>query len=63
MPISWDKRKLFWSTILYGVLSLSSVAWAQQSVEISKEALQDKIRGAWAAQTIGVTYGLSLIHI
>ncbi len=57
MPISWDKRKLFWSTILYGVLSLSSVAWAQQSVEISKEALQDKIRGAWAAQTIGVTYG------
>jgi hypothetical protein len=57
MPISWDKRKLFWSTILYGVLSLSGVAWAQQSVEISKEALQDKIRGAWAAQTIGVTYG------
>ena len=36
---------------------VSSVAWAQQSVEISKEALHDKIRGAWAAQTIGVTYG------
>ena len=57
MPISWDKKKLFLGAILYGVLSLASVAWAQQSVEMSKEALQDKIRGAWAAQTIGVTYG------
>lgn len=26
-------------------------------VTISKEALKDKIKGAWAAQTIGVTYG------
>lgn len=26
-------------------------------VTISKEVLKDKIKGAWAAQTIGVTYG------
>ncbi|MCK5369507.1 MAG: hypothetical protein KAQ62_13185, partial [Cyclobacteriaceae bacterium] len=27
------------------------------SFVLSKEVLQDKIKGAWAAQTIGVTYG------
>lgn len=27
------------------------------SVTLSKEVLQDKIKGAWAAQTIGVTFG------
>ncbi|MDH3652466.1 MAG: ADP-ribosylglycohydrolase family protein, partial [Saprospiraceae bacterium] len=26
-------------------------------ITISKEILKDKIKGAWAAQTIGVTYG------
>ena len=26
-------------------------------IKISKEVLKDKIKGAWAAQTIGVTYG------
>ena len=37
--------------------------------EIDKATLQDKIRGGWAGQTIGCTYGgptefkLSLIHI
>lgn len=28
------------------------------SITISKEILKDKIKGAWAAQTIGVTFGL-----
>lgn len=28
------------------------------SITISKELLKDKIKGAWAAQTIGVTFGL-----
>jgi hypothetical protein len=31
---------------------------AEGSVTLSKEALKDKIKGAWAAQTIGVTFGL-----
>lgn len=30
---------------------------AEDSVTLSTETLRDKIRGAWAAQTIGVTYG------
>ncbi|MDR0575156.1 MAG: ADP-ribosylglycohydrolase family protein [Tannerella sp.] len=28
------------------------------SITLSKEALKDKIKGAWAAQTIGVTFGI-----
>lgn len=30
----------------------------EKTVTISKELLKDKIKGAWAAQTIGVTFGL-----
>ena len=30
---------------------------SDEFVTISKEVLKDKIKGAWAAQTIGVTYG------
>lgn len=30
----------------------------QKTITISKERLKDKIKGAWAAQTIGVTFGL-----
>ena len=30
---------------------------SQDYITISKEMLKDKIKGAWAAQTIGVTYG------
>lgn len=29
-----------------------------ETVKMSKEVLRDKIKGAWAAQTIGVTFGL-----
>ena len=29
----------------------------QKSVTISKSALQDKIKGGWAGQVIGVTFG------
>jgi hypothetical protein len=42
------------STLL--ILSVSATA-AEQAVTISTESLKDKIKGAWAAQTIGVTYG------
>lgn len=35
-----------------------SIAFAQSStIKISKEVLQDKIKGGWAGQTIGVTFG------
>ncbi len=30
---------------------------AQKTVTISKEVLKDKIKGGWAGQTIGVTFG------
>ncbi|MCQ2143084.1 MAG: ADP-ribosylglycohydrolase family protein [Bacteroidales bacterium] len=33
------------------------VSCAPRTVEISKEELLDKIKGGWAAQTIGVSYG------
>jgi len=39
------------------VLSLSSASFAAESITISADTLRDKIKGAWAAQTIGVTYG------
>ncbi|MDP4252199.1 MAG: ADP-ribosylglycohydrolase family protein, partial [Bacteroidota bacterium] len=31
--------------------------FAQQTFSISKEKLKDKIKGGWAGQTIGVTFG------
>ena len=33
------------------------IIFAQQSVIITKDKLQDKIKGGWAGQTIGVTFG------
>lgn len=38
------------------ILSCISV-FAQESVTLSKATLQDKIKGGWAGQVIGVTYG------
>ncbi len=32
-------------------------SYAQKTVTISKEVLKDKIKGGWAGQTIGVTFG------
>jgi hypothetical protein len=47
--------------ILRGMLflGLASTAWAAESspARISRAALLDKIRGAWAGQMIGVSYG------
>ena len=57
MPIGEGTKRVLLSAIICGVMSLAGIAWTQDSVEISRETLQDKIRGAWAAQTIGVTYG------
>ena len=30
---------------------------AQKTITISKDVLKDKIKGGWAGQTIGVTFG------
>ena len=38
------------------LLSMPALS-AESMVTISPETLKDKIKGAWAAQTIGVTYG------
>ena len=43
---------------LYLVLVTGSIAFAQEnSFVVSKQILKDKIRGGWAGQTIGVTFG------
>jgi ADP-ribosylglycohydrolase len=35
----------------------SNLVFAQQTITISKDKLKDKIKGGWAGQTIGVTFG------
>src|SRR6476619_6351510 len=47
-------KKLF---LLAHVLFLMHYLPAQKTITISKEKLKDKIRGGWAGQTIGVTFG------
>ncbi len=42
-------------SLLFFCLSLEGIA--QKSFTISKDALKDKIKGGWAGQTIGVTFG------
>ena len=43
--------------ILSILILIACAPEAKNTVTLSKEALQDKIKGAWAAQTVGVTYG------
>ena len=38
-------------------LSLILSSCASSKVEMSRDELMDKIKGAWAGQTIGCTYG------
>lgn len=58
--MSTQKRSLATSSLLTGLglflFPLLGIA-AEREVTISAETLKDKIKGAWAAQTIGVTYG------
>lgn len=59
------KRKLFYSGVWVIILSLLNGCAEKKSVtipaseffSISKVELKDKIRGGWAGQTIGVTFG------
>ena len=40
------------------LLFIPAVAWSQsKTFVLSKQTLQDKIKGGWAGQTIGVTFG------
>lgn len=42
---------------LFASLLIALVTLAQKTITLSKEVLQDKIKGGWAGQTIGVTFG------
>ena len=50
-------RILYHSFIAIGLLVCSINATSQETMTMSTAMLRDKIKGAWAAQTIGVTYG------
>lgn len=39
------------------VLTVAKPSSAESARHLSREALRDRIRGAWAAQMIGVSYG------
>ena len=45
------------SLILVLFFQCQSKSGESEYYELTKDALRDKIKGAWAAQTIGVTYG------
>ncbi|MGH2564852.1 MAG: ADP-ribosylglycohydrolase family protein, partial [Ginsengibacter sp.] len=47
-------KRLWTFTCLLFVLQ---IAMAQKTITISKDDLKDKIKGGWAGQTIGVTFG------
>jgi hypothetical protein len=51
------KRKIFFAALLLcaGIISLQ--AQSSKQITISKQTLEDKIKGGWAGQTIGVTFG------
>ena len=41
-------------------LFFSGTTLPQETVTLSTDVLRDKIKGGWAAQTIGVTYGFTV---
>ena len=45
----------YWCILLFTILRID--ATAQESISIGSDKLKDKIKGGWAGQTIGVTYG------
>ena len=48
-------KKSFLSLFLW--ILFSAPGFSQQEIILAKEKLQDKIKGGWAGQTIGVTFG------
>ena len=53
-------KKVLTNIILLFTFSISGMAQIEygKTVEISKEVLLDKIKGGWAGQTLGCTYGV-----
>jgi len=47
------KKTVVLVSLLFAMVSLQ----AQKTITISKDVLKDKIKGGWAGQTIGVTFG------
>ena len=47
------KKLMVYTCFLFAAQSMQ----AQRTITISKEVLKDKIKGGWAGQTIGVTFG------
>ena len=43
--------------LLLSTLCVCAVGFSQKTISITKEDLQNKIKGGWAGQTIGVTFG------
>src|SRR3954464_7954459 len=43
-------------TFLFALINCT-ILFAQQTITISNDVLKDKIKGGWAGQTIGVTFG------
>ena len=43
--------------LMTGLLVFSNSSTSQETVTMPTATLRDKIKGAWAAQTVGVTYG------
>src|SRR4051812_35959315 len=59
-------QRLIWQLILTSTILFSQSAYSQvrkksftpgDEVQISEQLLRDKIKGGWAGQTIGVTFG------
>jgi len=55
--IKQTAKKVYSALIAIGLLIFSVGVSSQETVTMSTATLRDKIKGAWAAQTIGVTYG------
>ena len=51
------KLKKFPFYLIITLLLFSCAGQENQTVTMDKDVLMDKIKGGWAAQTIGVTYG------
>jgi len=47
------KKAVVFASLLFAMVSLH----AQKTITLSKDVLKDKIKGGWAGQTIGVTFG------
>lgn len=56
--VAGRKILLMFVFMAFGSIAFSkTVSKSDDQIVISKEVLKDKIKGAWAAQTIGVTFG------